>query len=83
MLSVRENYCPDQVTFSGAEPSHPTTLVNEIGICWKLRHTQYSSHWNDGFGATHRVYCIDLSKFYSSGDPPLRGGVRLALSLRP
>jgi hypothetical protein len=26
MLSARENYCPDQVTFSGAEPSHPTTL---------------------------------------------------------
>jgi hypothetical protein len=26
MLSVRENYCPDQVTFSGAEPSHPTTI---------------------------------------------------------
>jgi hypothetical protein len=25
MLLVRENYCPDQVTFSGAEPSHPTT----------------------------------------------------------
>jgi len=25
MLSVRENYCQDQVTFSGAEPSHPTT----------------------------------------------------------
>jgi hypothetical protein len=43
--------------------------------CWKLRHTQYSSHWNDGFGATDRVSCIDdLSKFYSSGDPPFRGG---------
>jgi hypothetical protein len=27
MLSVRENYCPDQVTFSGAEPSHPTTIL--------------------------------------------------------
>jgi hypothetical protein len=26
MLSVWENYCPDQVTFSGAEPSHPTTV---------------------------------------------------------
>jgi hypothetical protein len=27
-------------------------------------------------GATVRVYCIDdLSKFYSSGDPPFRGGV--------
>jgi hypothetical protein len=26
--------------------------------CWKLRHTQYSSHWNDGFGATDRLYCI-------------------------
>jgi hypothetical protein len=25
MLSARENYCPDQVTFSRAEPSHPTT----------------------------------------------------------
>jgi hypothetical protein len=45
-------------------------------VCWKLQHTQYSSHWNDGFGATDRVYCIDLdlSKFYSSGDPPFRGG---------
>jgi hypothetical protein len=27
MLSVRENYSPDQVTFSGAEPSHPTTTA--------------------------------------------------------
>jgi hypothetical protein len=37
------------------------------------------------FGATDGVSCIDLdlSKFYSSGDPPFRGGVRLALSLRP
>jgi hypothetical protein len=26
------------------------------------------------FGATDRVYCIDLSKFYSSGDPPFKGG---------
>jgi hypothetical protein len=26
---------------------------------------------------------LDLSKFYSSGDPPFRGGFRLALSLRP
>jgi hypothetical protein len=26
--------------------------------CWKLRHTQYSSPWNDGFGATDRLYCI-------------------------
>jgi hypothetical protein len=26
MLSARDNYCPDQVTFSGAEPSHPTTV---------------------------------------------------------
>jgi hypothetical protein len=26
MLSARENYCPDQVTFLGAEPSHPTTM---------------------------------------------------------
>jgi hypothetical protein len=26
------------------------------------------------FGATDRVSCIDLSKFYSSGDPPFRGG---------
>jgi len=32
MLSVRENYCPDQVTFSGAEPSHPTTIANLIAI---------------------------------------------------
>jgi hypothetical protein len=30
MLSVRENYCPDQVTFSGAETSHPTTLVEAL-----------------------------------------------------
>jgi hypothetical protein len=29
MLSVWENYCPDQVTFSGAEPSHPTTLLRD------------------------------------------------------
>jgi hypothetical protein len=29
MLSARENYCLDQVTFSGAEPSHPTTLKVE------------------------------------------------------
>jgi hypothetical protein len=52
-------------------------LISEAGLgdgcCWKLRHTQYSSHWNDGFGATDRVSCIDLSKFYSSGDPPFRG----------
>jgi hypothetical protein len=43
--------------------------------CWKLRHTQYGSHFNDSFGATDRVSCIDLdlSKFYSSGDPPFRG----------
>jgi hypothetical protein len=34
------------------------------------------------FGATDRVSCIDLSKFYSSGIP-LSGGFRLALSLRP
>jgi hypothetical protein len=27
MLSARENYCPDQVTFSGAETSHPTTIL--------------------------------------------------------
>jgi hypothetical protein len=27
MLSARDNYCPDQVTFSGAEPSHPTTVA--------------------------------------------------------
>jgi hypothetical protein len=27
MLSARDNYCPDQVTSSGAEPSHPTTIV--------------------------------------------------------
>jgi hypothetical protein len=26
------------------------------------------------FGATDRVYSIDLSKFYSSGVPPFRGG---------
>jgi hypothetical protein len=32
-----------------------------------------SSHWNDSFGATDRVSSIDLSKFYSSGDPPFRG----------
>jgi hypothetical protein len=31
MLSVRENYCPDQVTFSGAEPSHPTTIFGNRG----------------------------------------------------
>jgi hypothetical protein len=30
MLSARENYCPDQVTFSGAEPSHPTTIPAAI-----------------------------------------------------
>jgi hypothetical protein len=55
-----------------------------VGLYWKLRHTQYSSHWNDDFGATDRVSSMDdLSKFYSSGDPPFRGGVRLALSLRP
>jgi hypothetical protein len=30
MLSARENYCPDQVTFSGAEPSHPTTTVANL-----------------------------------------------------
>jgi hypothetical protein len=29
MLSVQENYSPDQVTFSRAEPSHPTTLTAE------------------------------------------------------
>jgi hypothetical protein len=29
MLSARENYCPDQVTFSGAEPSHPTTVRSQ------------------------------------------------------
>jgi hypothetical protein len=44
-----------------------------LSVCWKLRHTQYSSHWNDGFGATDRVSCIDLSKFYSSGDPLFLG----------
>jgi hypothetical protein len=33
MLSARENYCPDQVTFSGAEPSHPTTVV----VCPAIR----------------------------------------------
>jgi hypothetical protein len=27
MLSVWENYCPDQVTFLRAEPSHPTTVA--------------------------------------------------------
>jgi hypothetical protein len=27
MLSARDNYCPDQVTSSGAEPSHPTTIA--------------------------------------------------------
>jgi hypothetical protein len=32
MLSAWENYCPDQVTFSGAEPSHPTTL-----LVWRTR----------------------------------------------
>jgi hypothetical protein len=32
MLSVRENYCLDQVTFSGAEPSHPT--IARVCLCW-------------------------------------------------
>jgi hypothetical protein len=26
MLSAQENYCPNQVTFPRAEPSHPTTV---------------------------------------------------------
>jgi hypothetical protein len=34
MLSAWENYCPDQVTFSGAEPSHPTTPSADI--CTKV-----------------------------------------------
>jgi hypothetical protein len=37
MLSVRENYCPDQVTFSGAEPSHPTTMVQYIEFLKTLK----------------------------------------------
>jgi len=38
MLSAWENYCPDQVTFPGAEPSHPTTIaVVKNDISWKLQ----------------------------------------------
>jgi hypothetical protein len=32
MLSAWENYCPDQVTFSRAEPSHPTTLYKTVAF---------------------------------------------------
>jgi hypothetical protein len=35
MLSARENYCPDQVTFSGAEPSHPTTMQAAVIELWE------------------------------------------------
>ena len=45
------------------------------GLCWKLRHTQYSrSHRMMVLGATDRLSCIvSLSKFYSSGDPLFLG----------
>jgi hypothetical protein len=45
------------------------------------QHTQYSSHWNYGLGATVRVYCIVCVLLL--GGRPFSWGIRLALSLRP
>jgi hypothetical protein len=52
---------PSSLEPSSLEPlldASVEALVITTG-CWKLRHTQYRSHWNDGFGATDRVSCID------------------------
>jgi hypothetical protein len=52
MLSARENYCPDQVTSSGAEPSHPTTLRATNRGLHCIKRGGWHALWNFIFNVT-------------------------------
>jgi hypothetical protein len=48
--------------------------------CWKLWHTQYSSHWNDGFGSDRQIVLILFCLSSILWGIPFSWGIRLALS---
>jgi hypothetical protein len=60
-----------------SEDSDSEEDSDDLDNCWKLRHTQYSSHWNDGFleRPTDCLVLISLSSILrgislSGGDSP-------------
>jgi hypothetical protein len=63
MRSARGNYCPDQVTFSGAEPSHPTTLDSTIINAFQvLEHQSGKSKVRSGHRAFREALVSELLK---------------------
>jgi hypothetical protein len=79
MLSARDNYCPDQVTSSGAEPSHPTTIFANL-LC-----IYYSAYYS----ALHLLYtypsALHLRFFHAKihSTNPLLYSYPIALPLLP
>jgi hypothetical protein len=81
MLSVRENYCLDQVTFSRAELSHPTTLAMQCAdsylwtVCFAwalslnlhLNDFQMCSMWWEGVSQGYRPWVPCVSTRASQG----------------
>jgi hypothetical protein len=91
MRSARENYCPDQVTFSGAEPSHPTTVSNNLPL--SLVESPSFRALIEALNPTvlpisRRTLMRDLTLLFSSGQELLisklgkhiKGGGRLSLT---
>jgi hypothetical protein len=63
MLSVWENYCPDQVTFLRAEPSHPTTVVEHYSVD-KEGDKSYKSDTEEveKVSTTEALRCLEIVK---------------------